>query len=88
MVPPVVAAVSAMKVGTYSTEPVKSDFGYHVLLLEDARTQDAAELRRVRDEIKNAVERDKIQKHMRRADRRRRAVVEGDGTQRVLRRRT
>ena len=64
MVQPVVAAVSAMKVGTYSTEPVKSEFGYHVLLLEDKRTQDAPSFDAMRNDLKTAVERDKLQKHI------------------------
>src|SRR5215831_11922517 len=65
MVKPVIEAARAMKVGTFSTEPIKSEFGYHVLLLEDARTQNAPTFDELRDEIKNAVERDKLQKHIR-----------------------
>ena len=65
MVQPVVEAARAMKVGTFSTEPIKSEFGYHVLLLEDARTQDAPSFDSMRSDLKTAVERDKLQKHMR-----------------------
>jgi peptidyl-prolyl cis-trans isomerase C len=65
MVQPVVEAARAMKVGTYSTEPIKSEFGYHVLLLEDARTQAAPSFEELRGQIKDAVERDKLQKHVR-----------------------
>jgi len=64
MVQPVVQAVSAMKVGTYSTEPVKSEFGYHVLLLEEARTQDAPSFDSMHNDLKTAVERDKLQNHI------------------------
>ena len=64
MVQPVVGAVSAMKVGTYSTEPVKSEFGYHVLLLDDERTQDVPSFDAMRNDLKTAVERDKLQKHI------------------------
>jgi peptidyl-prolyl cis-trans isomerase C len=64
MVQPVVDAARAMKVGTFSTEPIKSEFGYHVLLLEDARTQDAPTFDSLRNDIKSAVERDKLQKHI------------------------
>jgi peptidyl-prolyl cis-trans isomerase C len=64
MVQPVVEAVSAMKIGTYSTEPVKSEFGYHVLLLEDERTQDVPSFDAMRNDLKTAVERDKLQKHI------------------------
>jgi peptidyl-prolyl cis-trans isomerase C len=79
MVQPVVEAARAMKVGTYSTEPIKSEFGYHVLLLEDARTQDAPSFEELRAEIKNAVERDKLQKHIRELIAAAK-VVEGDGS--------
>jgi peptidyl-prolyl cis-trans isomerase C len=64
MVQPVVEAISAMKVGTYSTEPVKSEFGYHVLLLEDERTQDVPSFDAMRNDLKTAIERDKLQKHI------------------------
>jgi peptidyl-prolyl cis-trans isomerase C len=65
MVQPVVEAARAMKVGTFSTEPIKSEFGYHVLFLEDERTQDAPSFDSMRNDLKTAVERDKLQNHIR-----------------------
>jgi peptidyl-prolyl cis-trans isomerase C len=65
MVQPVVEAARAMKVGTFSTEPIKSEFGYHVLFLEDARTQDAPSFDSMRADLKTAVERDKLTNHIR-----------------------
>jgi peptidyl-prolyl cis-trans isomerase C len=65
MVQPVAAAISTMKVGAHSTEPVKTDYGYHVLLLEETRSQEPPSIDDVREEIVNAVQRDKLQKHMR-----------------------
>ena len=65
MVQPVAAAISAMKVGSHSAEPVKTDYGFHVLLLEDTRSQEPPSIDDVRDDIVNAVQRDKLQKHMR-----------------------
>jgi len=79
MVPPVVEAARAMKVGSYSTEPIKSEFGYHVLLLEDTRTRAAPSFEELRGEIKNAVERDKLQKHVRELIAAAK-VVEGNGS--------
>jgi peptidyl-prolyl cis-trans isomerase C len=79
MVQPVVDAARAMKVGTYSPEPIKSEFGYHVLLLEDTRTQAAPSFEELRGEIKNAVERDKLQKHVRELIAAAK-VVEGEGS--------
>jgi len=37
MVPEFEEATFAMEVGRYSTEPVKSNFGYHIILVEDER---------------------------------------------------
>lgn len=37
MVPEFEEATFAMEVGSYSTEPVKSNFGYHIILVEDER---------------------------------------------------
>jgi len=78
MVQPVVDAAKVMKVGTFSTEPIKSEFGYHVLLLEDERTQDAPTFDSMRSDLKTAVERDKLQKHIRELIAGAK-VVEGDG---------
>jgi peptidyl-prolyl cis-trans isomerase C len=64
MVQPVVDAARTMKIGTFSVEPIKSEFGYHVLFLEDERTQDAPTFDSMRNDIKTAVERDKLQKHI------------------------
>jgi peptidyl-prolyl cis-trans isomerase C len=64
MVQPVAQAVSAMSVGAYSSAPVKTDYGYHVLLLEDTRSQEPPSMNDVRDELVNAIQREKLQKHM------------------------
>ena len=37
MVPPFAEAVAKMEKGKYSEQPVKTDFGWHVILLEDSR---------------------------------------------------
>ena len=61
MVKPVADAVEHMQVGTYSTEPVKSDFGFHVILLEDTRTQDAPAVDKVRGQLQSVVDRGKAE---------------------------
>src|SRR5215471_359225 len=78
MVQPVVEAARAMKIGTFSTEPIKSEFGYHVLFLEDERAQDAPTFDSMRNDLKTAVERDKLQKHIRELIAAAK-IVEGDG---------
>jgi len=64
MVQPVAEAVRAMQVGTYSNEPVQTDFGYHVILLEDTRTQEAPALDTVRAELTSAVDRQKLETYV------------------------
>jgi peptidyl-prolyl cis-trans isomerase C len=65
MAQPVVEAVSAMQVGAHSTRPVKTDYGYHVLLLEDTRSQEPPTLDSMRQELTNAVQAKKLQEYVR-----------------------
>ena len=51
MVPEFANAAFAMKVGQHSATPVKSQFGYHVILVEDRRPAKPPALEEVRDEI-------------------------------------
>jgi peptidyl-prolyl cis-trans isomerase C len=79
MVQPVVEAARDMKVGTFSTEPIKSEFGYHVLFLEDERTQDTPSFDSMRNDLKTAVERDKLTNHIRELIAGAKVVEGGDG---------
>ena len=78
MVPEFEAAVFKMQKGEVS-EPVKTQFGWHVIKLEDRRTQGAADLRQVKDTI--------IELARRRARRREAAELRGKAQGRVRRRR-
>ncbi|HEX6998684.1 MAG TPA: peptidyl-prolyl cis-trans isomerase [Gammaproteobacteria bacterium] len=60
MVPPVGAAVQALEVGTYTKEPVRTEYGYHVILLEETRQPEPPALESVRAELVDAVGRDKL----------------------------
>ncbi|MDO6459442.1 peptidylprolyl isomerase [Granulosicoccaceae sp. 1_MG-2023] len=51
MVPEFSAAVAAMEKGAISDAPVKTQFGYHVILLEDIRETEPPQLEQVRGEI-------------------------------------
>ena len=53
MVKPFADAAFAMKVGDISDKPVKSDFGYHVIKVEDKRKSSAPPLAEVKDQIVN-----------------------------------
>lgn len=46
-------AAFAMEKGSYSKEPVKTEFGYHVILVEDVRDSQPLPLAEVADQIKN-----------------------------------
>lgn len=51
MVPEFANAAFALKTGEISSTPVKSNFGYHVILKQDARSQTVASYDKVKDQI-------------------------------------
>ncbi len=53
MVPEFTKAAFSMEKGTYSKEPVKTQFGYHVIMVEDFRDSRPLELKEVEPQIKN-----------------------------------
>ena len=53
MVPEFSEAAFAMEKGSYSKKPVKTEFGYHVILVEDVRDSQPLPLAEVADQIKN-----------------------------------
>lgn len=60
MVPPFEEAVLALEVGEVS-EPVETQFGWHVIVLNDTRQTTAPELEAVRGEIEMQVQQDAVQ---------------------------
>lgn len=64
MVPPFAEAVSAMEVGSFSSEPVQTQFGWHVILLEDRRDNQAPGLDAVRQQITNRVNQQKLEEYL------------------------
>ncbi len=52
MVPEFSEAAFKMHKGTYSKEPVKTEFGYHIILIEDVRTTEPLPLENLKDQIK------------------------------------
>jgi peptidyl-prolyl cis-trans isomerase C len=52
-------AAFTMPVGTYSKTPVKTDFGYHVIKVEDKRDAPPPPLDQVQDQVRQLVMRDK-----------------------------
>jgi peptidyl-prolyl cis-trans isomerase C len=61
MVPPFAQAVSSMEAGTFSEEPVRTRFGWHIILLEDTLDSQPPGLEAVRADITNFVEQRKIE---------------------------
>ena len=58
-----------MTVGSYGTEPVQTDFGFHVILLEETRKQEPPGLADIRDELANAAQRKRLDDYIKGAAR-------------------
>ena len=56
MVPEFAKAAFALKVGEFSKEPVKTQFGWHVIKVEDRRERKAPEFDQVKDQLKGQLE--------------------------------
>jgi peptidyl-prolyl cis-trans isomerase C len=63
MVPEFEKVAFEQKVGTFSTAPVKTEFGYHVILVEDRKQGVSADFAKVKDQVaKDALAEAKAQK--------------------------
>ena len=60
MPPPFAEAIQAMTVGSYTTEPVETEFGFHVILLEDTRKQEPPSLEDIRQDLASAAQRKQL----------------------------
>jgi peptidyl-prolyl cis-trans isomerase C len=63
MVPEFGAAVSKMEKGKFSDGPVKSQFGYHVILLEDTRPIEPPPLEQVKPQLSQQLQQQNVKKH-------------------------
>ena len=61
MVPPFAQAVSSMEIGTFSEEPVRTRFGWHIIFLEDTLDSQPPGLEAVRADMTTFVEQRKIE---------------------------
>jgi len=64
MVPPFSEAVRALDKGTYSSEPVQTEFGWHVILLEDTRRSEPPPFEAVRDRIGQILDNRALQEYI------------------------
>ncbi|MDX1508904.1 MAG: peptidylprolyl isomerase, partial [Woeseiaceae bacterium] len=64
MVQPFSQAVSALEDGAYTTEPVQTQFGWHVILREDSRNSEPPTLESVRDVLKQSIEQNRLRSYI------------------------
>ena len=64
MVPEFEEAAFALDVGAYTEEPVQTQFGWHVIQLNETRIKEAPTLEEVRDELRAKVEQDVVKAHI------------------------
>ncbi len=64
MVPEFVAAVSKLDKGAITQEPVKTQFGYHVIQLEDSKSIEAPPFEEVKPQLAQHLQQQNVQKQM------------------------
>lgn len=62
MVPEFSAAVAKLEKGKFTQEPVKSEFGYHVIMLEDSRAMQIPPLDQVKPQLSQQVQQQNLKK--------------------------
>ncbi len=58
MIPGFAAAAFALEAGQYSPDPVQTEFGWHVIKIEDRRAEGAASFEEMRDELRESATRE------------------------------
>ena len=64
MVPEFGAAVSKLEKGKFTQEPVKTQYGYHVILLEDSKPIEAPPLEEVKPQIAQQLQQQNLRKQL------------------------
>ena len=64
MVKPFADAVAALQKGEYTKQPVQSEFGWHVILLEDVRSPEVPEFDQVKPQVEMFTQRKKLQTYL------------------------
>jgi len=62
MVPEFGDAVAKLTKGNFTVEPVKSQFGYHIILLEDSRPKTIPPLDQVKSQLQQQVQQQNLKK--------------------------
>jgi len=64
MAPEFAAALAKLEKGKFTEEPVKSDYGYHVILLEDVKPIEAPPLDEVKVQLTQQIQQQNVRKQM------------------------
>lgn len=64
MVPPFSQAVSSLEKGKYTKTPVKTQFGYHVIILDDSRKVNPPTFDEIKDRLQEVVQSQKIGEYL------------------------
>lgn len=64
MVPEFAAALATLQKGKFTEEPVKTQFGYHVILLEDSKPADAPPLDSVKPQLTRRMQQQAVMKQL------------------------
>ena len=64
MVPPFAQAIAQMENGAFSMEPVKTKFGWHVILFEDSRQTEPSDFEKVKARIIAVLQQEKLVNHI------------------------
>lgn len=64
MVPEFGAALSSMEKGQISQQPVKTQFGYHIIALDDARQKDIAPLEQIKPMLKQQMQQQAVRQRI------------------------
>jgi peptidyl-prolyl cis-trans isomerase C len=60
MVPPFSAAMQSMEKGSFSTDPVQTQFGWHVILLEDTRETEPPPFEEIKGQLEEQAQRQQL----------------------------
>jgi peptidyl-prolyl cis-trans isomerase C len=63
-VPEFGAAVSKLEKGKFTQEPVKTQYGYHVILLEDSKPIEAPPLEQVKPQLTQQLQQQNVKKQL------------------------
>src|SRR3569833_459863 len=77
MVPPFSQAVAALNKGQFTKTPVKTQFGYHVIVLDDSRKVNPPTFEEIKDRLNDVVQSQKIGEHL--AELRKKAKIDMKG---------